>query len=135
MLEQEVSQYLDDRVRDIGVVVRTAHITAFSRQVITVAHFVLISPTVVFVHSIRGRMGAVCIEALSIFVDGDKFLGLLAWGRQRGEEKLLRASDSRRARPKWLGRVFGGRRQLLIWSNVLLVTTVAKFADTLLTKN
>lgn len=81
MLEQEVPQYLDDGVGDIGVVVRTTHVTAFSRQVITVAYFVLIGPTVVNVHSIRGRMRAVCIEALSIFVDGNQFLGLLAWRR------------------------------------------------------
>lgn len=89
MLDQEVSQYLHNGIGDIGVVVWTTHIAAFSGQVIAVAHFVFISPTMVFFHSLRGRMRAVCIEAVSIFVDGDKLFGFETLGRQRREEEVL----------------------------------------------
>lgn len=74
MLAQEVSHDLDDSVGDIGVVVGTTHITTFSGQMIAVADFVFVGPSMIRSHSFRGWMRAVCIDTFSIFVDGDQFL-------------------------------------------------------------
>lgn len=99
MLAQEISHYLDDGVRDIRVVIRTAHITTFSGQVILIADFVFVGPGMIRSHSLRRRVRAVCIDTFSIFVDGDEFLRPDTLGWERGAEKLLGVAWSRRTGP------------------------------------
>jgi hypothetical protein len=52
VLEEHKSQNLNDRVRHIAVVIRAAHITTFSRQVIAVADLGFFCSSVVFIEGL-----------------------------------------------------------------------------------
>lgn len=93
VLEREVPEYLDDGVRYIAVVIWAAHITTLSRQMIAVADLGFLGPAVVTVHSIRGRVRAVCVEAIPIFIDRNVVLGF-SLARQGGGEELQWATDN-----------------------------------------
>lgn len=71
---------------------------------IAVADFAFLGSAVVFVHSVRGWMSAVCIEAILRFIDGDELLGLVTEGRECGGEKFLLAADDGGITPQALGR-------------------------------
>lgn len=94
VLEEYVPEYLDDGVGNIGVVVLTVHITALAGQVIAVANFVFLSTAMIFFHGICRWVGAVRVEAVTIFIDGNKILGLEALSRQVCKQKFLRPTHN-----------------------------------------
>ena len=105
VLKEDVSEYVDYRVRDITMIVLATHVTTLAGEVITVAHFVLFGATVVFIHGIRGRMGAIGVNTFTILIDGDKVLCLEAhWGQMGGKEFLRAAHDSW-SRPQFVWRL------------------------------
>ena len=76
MLQEDVPKNFDDVVGHITMVILAAHITTLAREVITVTNFVFLGPTIVFIISSRGWVGAIGIEAFAILVNWDKFLRL-----------------------------------------------------------
>jgi hypothetical protein len=88
VLEREVFEYLQAGVRYIAVVIGAAHITTLSRQVEAVAGFDVLGQAVVMFHSIHGRVRAVCVEAIPVFIDWNVALGLFRLARQSGGEEL-----------------------------------------------
>lgn len=100
MLEEHVSQNLNDHIRHIAVVVSAAHVTAFSRQMVAIADFVFLGPSVVFIERFRRRVRIVWVDTVPILVDWNKFFRLDAWQRKLGSEEIFGATDNRRGRPQ-----------------------------------
>jgi len=104
VLEENVSENLDDGIGNIAVVILTAHITALAGEVVAIAHSVFLSSAMIFVKGLWGWMRAISVEPVTISIDGDKFLGFQTLCWQCGGKKLLRATHDCRRRPQLLRR-------------------------------
>lgn len=100
VLEKHVAQYFNDGIGDVGVIVRAAHVSAFTRKVIAIANFVLLCPNMVFIICFRSRLRVVWIDAVAIFVHWNEFLGFDARNRERVFQKLRTATKGSRGGPK-----------------------------------
>lgn len=84
VLEEDVSEHLNDGIGDVAVVILTAHITALAGEVVAIAHSVFLGSAMIFVKGLGGWMRAISVEPVTIFIDGDKFLGFQTLRWQRG---------------------------------------------------
>lgn len=100
MLEEDVSEDFDDSIRDITVVILTAHITALAGEVVAIAHSVFLGSAMIFVKGLGGWMRTISVQPVTILIDGDKFLRFQTLHWQRGGEKFLRATHDCRRRPQ-----------------------------------
>jgi hypothetical protein len=49
VLEKHPSQHIDDRIGNIGMIVRAAHVSTFSGKMVAITHFVFLCSSVILI--------------------------------------------------------------------------------------